>query len=457
METGLAIFVVGLIFAVIYLYSITKDRWDWLKITYLSSIPFVLLLTLTFYIVFKLLYLDSIYIKLLLLTSFITIVFLLNKFKKQKWNFKKIFQKYKKIGILLTLIFISYLSYGHLKNYYDLYKNEVALKREEKARECNAREIKRLEPILEKSFKSLDINSSYDDAKNSLDGIKKQFLSDKSAVIAFKNSISPENIKVKTLELILLPNCDTAFYYQIKIEAGEDNKLLKYDTLATNMPVGYNPNIADISDLPVPPKKEAIFWERDSKDTNLEVIKLDTVYLLKYSANYQEQRKIKAEEASRAFYNEYWAKKLNKEKEEKEFKIRKAAEEAISEKTKVMNQLSINKNIQCSHNSSFDEVGECTYGYNMSVTVKNNSDKKITLIAFGWDLYAKPNECIQRGKYTPKQTFSSESYFDNQKPLVMPGETKNFSFSETLPRDYRNRNPNSICLDIADIKYSTIK
>lgn len=473
MATGLSIFIVGIIFSLIYLYSITRDRWNWHKILCWSAIPLTLITSQILLLIMKMLEISNLYINFLYLITICIVGILLWRLTRVSWDWKRNFRILKILGLATFAVYsLSYI-YNVAGDYAKRHKQEVALNREEAARECNAKEIARLEPILDQSIRSVTSDSSLEDVKEALEKISSDTLAGKTKEKVI-TEISADNIKEKQVRLDIHPKCDTAFYYRILVTNNENGQLSKYITEAHNPPTGYHGGDRErewISADMGSAKGRNLLANEDNSPSHGHFVPDDGAERIKviarFTVDFEKKRKEEAIAIGRATYQEFLNKREVRIKEENEFKKRlkaetdikatKAIEEKraqnVAEKKQVMNQIGLTKNIKCSYPSKYDDPNECSFGYDLSVTVKNNTDKKITMIAFGWDLYAK--ECLPRGKYTSKQSFSG-SYFNTHDSLLMPGESKNYTFTEHPPKDYRNADPNSICIDISDIQYEPI-
>lgn len=242
---AIAILLVGIIFAIIYLYSITRDRWNWMNIIYTLLIPLLVIIMFSLFLTMKIFELQNIYFEIFLLFSGVLIFFLIknliNKISNRKKNIaNKFLMKYKKIVISLLIVLVGVFFFKYLENFGKEYNQKISLKREDSARECNAREIIRIEPILDKAFNSININSSFVDAKKVLEKISEESSKNEdNIIIPVFEGIPDNDIRSKYIYLDIFPDCDSSFHYQIQIIADENNKLLTYQTSAINPPKGY--------------------------------------------------------------------------------------------------------------------------------------------------------------------------------------------------------------------------
>lgn len=244
MAIAISILLVGIIFAIIYLYSITRDRWNWMNISYFLIIALLVIIMLSLFLTMKIFELQNIYFEIFLLFSGVLILFLIknliNKISNRKNIANKFLTKYKKIGISLLIVIVGGFFFKYLENFGKEYNQKISLKREDSARECNAREIIRIEPILDKAFNSININSSFVDAKKVLEKISEESSKNEHNIIMPVFDGIPDNdIRSKYMYLDIFPDCDSSFHYQIQIIADENNKLLIYQTSAINPPKGY--------------------------------------------------------------------------------------------------------------------------------------------------------------------------------------------------------------------------
>ena len=118
MATSLSIFILGINFALIYLYSITRDRWNWSRIILWASIPLTLLFVLILYIVFKIFKLETLYTNLLVISGASTLLLLVWQLTKRIWAWRKILSVLKKTCLSIFVIYALYYAFTQAQNYY---------------------------------------------------------------------------------------------------------------------------------------------------------------------------------------------------------------------------------------------------------------------------------------------------------------------------------------------------
>lgn len=488
MTTGESIVFVGTVFGLIYLYSITRDRWNWQKIILSLSIPFVLLVTFFAYLILRPKgYEDNPdripeYLAIAV-GGFITI-FLLRRITKDSWDWVRIF-RYAKIASMTVIGFYGlYYAYLHFESWNTERVVRVHQEREERVRECNAKEIQRLEPLLIVAMQSVNPDWSLEQVKPVLQKI---------GTSEIKQLIPEKHIKQKQLKVEVHPKCDSDFRYEITVTADEDDRLLWYLTDGYSPPKGYRSPLAPETWLQYeksgPPPDVAPVYLYDAlraadKAGNTEDAKRladeirgyqERIHIGSASINYEVARqaakkasedKLRAENAAKLAEEERRRKLLlveqeearqekeNEAKRQTELKKRRDAEEetkrVIAEKLSVMKQLDLTVSSECAF-AKYGSDSNCGW-INFYVNIKNNSNKKITGIAFGWDIAAKyPNECLGLGRYAPKETLSSYSIKGEG---IMPGENRSFNISGEYVNFKARDLPYRICFDISNIGYA---
>jgi len=300
MAIAISILVVGIIFAIIYLYSITQDKWNWLNIISISSIPLIVIFTFFFYLILKMFEVQDFYLGTLLISSAFIILFILKNLTKKiltekKNTARKFLAKYKQVGIGLVIVIIGGFLFRFLENYGKEYSKEISLKQEDASRKCNAQEILRIEPLLDKAFNSINMNSSFADAKNILEKISKE--SSKNIIQPVVSGIPNDDIMLRYISLDIVPDCNSKFYYQIQITADQSNQLLIYQTSAINPPKGYRwkGRLSFIPDhpplLPIGLKEEKLIDPYDGKVHYLPPENFFAIWGL--TADFKEQRRVK--------------------------------------------------------------------------------------------------------------------------------------------------------------------
>ena len=254
MAIGFSIFFVGSLFALIYLYNVTKDRWDWSKIA--KFIGNVVPLTFaSVLLLFVLAWLsgrsdNDLSDYLLLLISVVIEIFFLHRLTSQRWNWRKI-SRLGAYGLtLLIVVTLGYYAYGRAITIYDNYQNEVRIKREESSRECNSGEILRIEPHLKEAFTSVSAFTTIDEVNMIFKPLEPS---------STEITIAEKNIKAKVAIAEIKTKCDSEFSYRVVATFNESGFLDDYRTIARNPPKGYLGSIdisrfrpVPIDDLPIP-------------------------------------------------------------------------------------------------------------------------------------------------------------------------------------------------------------
>jgi hypothetical protein len=104
--------------------------------------------------------------------------------------------------------------------------------REDAARDCNAAEIKRIEPLLRSIIKSLREDMTLEQAAEVIEKITS---------IKLKSFIPATDIKAVWLEANLKTKCVSNFFYLIRLEASEDGQIANLNVWAYSPPTGYDP------------------------------------------------------------------------------------------------------------------------------------------------------------------------------------------------------------------------
>jgi hypothetical protein len=423
MSVGLAILITATMFAVLYLYSLTRDRWDWRRIAKWGGVATASLIMLP--VVF-LIYLLSEH------TPAATIGFVLVAAVG-------IFCLYKVGGLSLVAVSAvavvcagGYFGYGKFQVWSK--QQEVTRKeaREENARACNAAEIVRLEPILRRANEAVTDSMSLDQAKSILDpilGSTTDFL------------IPDSDIKKKRLIGKLNPKCDTAFYYSIKVQYNEYGTLEWFRVWAENAPKGYLPNTDRL---------DQVYFEIFGEERKL---------LKQFSTEYEE---IRQDRARKAIAEQLMAEQLRRKIEadaEQRRKIVADAEQrrkivADEENRRRAEKQSVLKNIVINNFSQKCALGDLKYinkcGWvKFSFFIKNNSNRTLSGISFGWDLYsAVSGPC-------PKQLSTKKEFNKNKFDRIdlAPGEARGFEFdSENVPENFRLYSDS--CFRVTDVAYA---
>ena len=234
MAIGFSILFVGSLFALIYLYNVTKDRWNWSKIVKfignvvpLASASLFLLLVLTWLLGR---YDNDLSDYLLLLVAVLIEIYLLHRLTSQRWNWGKIF-RFGAYGLtLLIVVTLGYYAYGKAITIYENHQNDARIKKEELARECNAEEILRIEPRLKEAFTSVSAYTTVEEVNNVLKKLEPN---------SIETTISEKNIKAKMVTAEIKTKCASEFFYRVVATFNENGMLDDYRTIARNPPKGY--------------------------------------------------------------------------------------------------------------------------------------------------------------------------------------------------------------------------
>lgn len=247
MDIGLSILLVGCILAFIYLYSITRDRWNWSRM-------FRWLLILINLVISSLIYLgivllidnqDRFFRYLVVPISCYVLLLQFRNLIGENWDWKKI-QKKVGIGFLACGLLLSmYLGFVTIRTWNEERKAQIAEQRESNARTCNAAEIQRIEPEIKK------ISSEFT-SEDSLPTIL-----EKMKIFSVEGSlgVAEENIKYQVASFLVKPKCDTTFEFLIEIFFDENKKVKEFKTWAINPPLGYIARKSNQS-------SEKVEWER---------------------------------------------------------------------------------------------------------------------------------------------------------------------------------------------------
>lgn len=263
MAIGFSILFVGSLFALIYLYNVTKDRWNWSRIAkFIGHI--VPLASASLFLLFVLTWLlgrndNDLSDYLLLLVAVVIEIYLLHRLTSQRWNWGKIF-KLGAYGLtLLTVVTLGYYAYGKAVTIYDEYQNDARIKKEELARECNAGEILRIEPHLKEAFTSVSAYTTIDEVNRIFKPLEPS---------STEITIAEKNIKAKVAIAEIKPKCDSEFRYRVIATFNESGFLDDYRTIARNPPKGYLGSIdtsrfrpVPIDDLPIPLRPKGAYRE----------------------------------------------------------------------------------------------------------------------------------------------------------------------------------------------------
>ncbi|HYL31988.1 MAG TPA: hypothetical protein VEU53_02420 [Stellaceae bacterium] len=412
MSAGLAIFLVGLLFATVYLYSITRTQWNWRRIAKFSALGTSAIISVLAVGFAALIwgYSGASVVVVAVGTIALASLYIVTR---QRWNWPKIVKRARTpAGVICALVFLAVLGVSTYRDHQRAVAEQEQTrkaKREERARACNAAEIKRLEPILARANDAVTESMTLDDAKKALDPI---------LGMPTEIDVPSDNIKQKVLVGQLQPKCDSAFYYLINVIADEQGKLTWFRVWAENAPEGYS--TGPFGSLP------------------------------QYTSDYGSKRSeaAAAEARRQTAAQQALADELRRKQAADQERQREVERDAI------LRSLSwLNFRAKCSF-ASFASNATSSCGYvEFSFAIKNNSNKTITSLGFGWDLYATRATC-------PKQLSTKarvpEYEFIGQKMTLRPGESKGFDFtSELLPTNYSLGSlPSSICFKITDVRFS---
>lgn len=270
----------GTLFALIYLYNVTKDRWNWERFGkfFLKVVPItfstILLLVIIVWICGK--YENETSDFLILFIVLCLQIFLLKRLTSEVWDWKKIIKFGIYVTSLIVIIFFGFYTYDKAISIYENIQKEARIKKEEIARDCNAQEILRIEPKLKENLRSLNAFTSIEEVTkvlNSLEPSSNQIV------------IPEDNIKTKMAVAVVKPKCNSEFRYLISATFNEDGFLDDYKTIARNPPLGYKvqsikqaSKFISIEDLPVP---------SSTKEENIDMV------LSEFSINFRELAKQK--------------------------------------------------------------------------------------------------------------------------------------------------------------------
>jgi hypothetical protein len=130
----------------------------------------------------------------------------------------------------LSLLSSAYYGYPSIRKWNEDRKIKISEQREFAARSCNAAEIKRLEPLIEKVKNSITRTDSIQDVLEKIKALTAENV---------ERKISEENIKLQVVTFFVRPKCATAFEYSIEIFFDESEKIFEFKTWAINPPIGY--------------------------------------------------------------------------------------------------------------------------------------------------------------------------------------------------------------------------
>lgn len=234
MESGLAILLVGVLLALIYLYSVTKDRWNWKRIAAWSSVPLILTLTgvVSFFawIAFTEAHAYSI-----LIIGIALAVAQIWRITKERAEWLWLWKAISGVVVLGILVGASYLSFDKVAAWKESQQQKSEEKREQLARTCIADDIPRMESVLHKIGSEIRQGAS-------------QGIYDKTHSILKSNSV--EQIKVvaanddileKVVVGVLPTKCDSKFHFLLDVRFTRDQVLRWFRVFAQNKPKGYEP------------------------------------------------------------------------------------------------------------------------------------------------------------------------------------------------------------------------
>ena len=234
MAIAFSIFFVGTLFALIYLYNVTKDRWDWTKLAKLISniVPITiaslfLLLVLGWFSERAIRNLED---YLLMIFAISIELFVIRRLTYDRWNWKKITKYILYVITFLVILLFGFFLNEKLTNIYNNHQADARIKREEAARECNAKEISRIEPKLKAVFSSVSAFTYI----SQISEIFKQLEPNSLEV-----NLSEENIKSKIAIAEIKSKCDSESKYRVVATFNESGFLDDYKTIAINPPIGY--------------------------------------------------------------------------------------------------------------------------------------------------------------------------------------------------------------------------
>ena len=140
MAIALSVLFVGTLLALIYLYNITKDRWDWTKLARIFSNIVQLTFASLFFLFVLAWFLEKATRNLedyfLLIVAIGIELFVIRRLTYDRWNWKKITKFIWYSIILLAILFAGFFFYEKLTKIYDNYQSDVLEKRELAARSC---------------------------------------------------------------------------------------------------------------------------------------------------------------------------------------------------------------------------------------------------------------------------------------------------------------------------------
>lgn len=290
MAIALSVLFVGTLLALIYLYNITKDRWDWTKLVRIFSN----IAQLTFASLFFLFVLAWFSEKatrnledyLLLIVAISIELFVIRRLTYDRWNWKKITKFIWYSITLLAILFAGFFFYEKLTKIYDNYQADKRVKREEAARECNAVEISRIEPLLKVAFNSVSQNSMVDDVMKSFRSLEPN---------STQISIPENNIKSKMAIAEITTTCDSEFSYRVIATFNASGLLEDYKTIAINPPIGYLARFEPSNKMKL---SEVQDFESQESSENMQIPNVPKdAYIAKvisqFSVNFPEQEQFK--------------------------------------------------------------------------------------------------------------------------------------------------------------------
>jgi hypothetical protein len=274
MSTAFAVFLSGIVLAGVYLYGITKDRWNWRRlgawITLVLGTMGAIVVTFvvnTFFDVKVARYVGAV-------LGCVLSYFAIHLAGSKRTENTPLFRRLKIISLLILglilLIPCGQIAYVTTKKAIAAHETAKSLTREAKARSCNAGEIRRIEPLLQKSRDSLTAGNTFEGARAAL-----------SALLGSSGelSIPEENIGLREITYTVKTNCDSLFAYVVSLRATDTGTLLSLTTRVVNPPVGYPPE-KSVFDLGT---SSAFSGWKDSPEQ---------MVLLRYSVDYLNARQV---------------------------------------------------------------------------------------------------------------------------------------------------------------------
>lgn len=266
MAIAFSIFFVGTLFALIYLYNVTKDRWDWTKLAKLIS-NIVPLIIASLFFLFTLVWFSEKETRnlgdyLLFMVAISLVLLGLRRLTYDRWNWGKITRITLYSIALIAILSAGFFFYEMLTKIYDNYQTDALEKRELAARSCNAAEINIIEPKIRQSISSINERTNIQEMHSILAGFNNS---------AVEESNPLYNIKMLEVKTSIKPNCQSNFHYQLEAIFNEDGILNTFKTYAINPPKGYRHFAIEVSD------ESKNFGKKDDTYYPIEELSIDFV------------------------------------------------------------------------------------------------------------------------------------------------------------------------------------